>query len=90
MGDLRCPNNRLHGVLRNGLLEVKCDNKWCTNRKRLVVLHYFDVKTEQMVKTVKYKNPAISKRDNPLTSRQANRLLTNEYDNSTIKERQQR
>ena len=89
MGDLRCPNNRLHGVLRDGLLEVKCDNKWCTNRKRLVVLHYFDVKTEEMVKTIKYKNPAVNK-SVPLTSRQANRLFTNEYDNSTIKERQQK
>lgn len=60
--ELRC-KSKMYGILReDGLLEVKCRHKWCADRTHegVVVLHYFNVVTGELVKTVKYRNPKLN------------------------------
>lgn len=54
--ELRC-TSRLHGVLRNGLVEIKCNSRFCGADKATIVFHYFQPNTGNLVKTAKYKNP---------------------------------
>ena len=54
--ELRCPS-RLHGVLKDRLIEVKCNSKFCGADRETIVFHYFNPATGAIVKTVKYKNP---------------------------------
>lgn len=59
---LRC-RSKLQGILKkypNGkvLLEIRCKDKWCADRKSgVVVLHYFNVETGELVNTVKFRDP---------------------------------
>jgi hypothetical protein len=54
----------MYGILRDDLLEVKCNHRWCAGSKAqsIVVLHYFNVATGELVKTIKYKNPKLKER----------------------------
>lgn len=55
--ELRCPH-KLHGMLiAEGVLEVKCDSKFCGHGPGVVVLHRFDVKTGELLETKSFKNP---------------------------------
>jgi hypothetical protein len=55
--DLRCPS-RIQGIITDtGLLEIKCSAKHCGAVSGIVVLHYFDLATGEMVDTKKYNNP---------------------------------
>lgn len=54
--EMRCPNT-LHGILRNGLIEVKCHHIRCTKGRAVNVLHYFDPETGAMVDTKVYQDP---------------------------------
>ena len=55
--ELRCPH-KLHGMLiSEGVLEVKCDSKFCGHAPGSVVLHRFDVKTGELLETKTFKNP---------------------------------
>lgn len=53
--ELRC-DAHLHGVLVDGLVEVKCRWKPCAE-KGVVVLHYFDPLTGELVKTKRFREP---------------------------------
>lgn len=56
--ELRC-YNRLHGILvEGGRIEVKCTQKNCGARQGVVVLHYFDVTTGELVDTKRFADPA--------------------------------
>jgi hypothetical protein len=59
--ELRCPNV-MHGIIRvkDNFLEVKCRHWRCKNReKNKVVLHYYDLNSGELVKTIEYKDPVI-------------------------------
>lgn len=61
---LRC-RSRLQGIIKeypNGrrLLEVRCKDKWCADRKAgVVVLHYFNVETGELDHTNKFRDPKV-------------------------------
>jgi hypothetical protein len=55
--ELRCPN-ALHGILVDGLLEVKCQKSWCRPHPHAVVLHKFDPVTGELVRTEYYMDPS--------------------------------
>lgn len=54
--ELRCPS-KLHGVVKDRLIEVKCNSKFCGADRSTIVLHYFDPETGELAETAKYKNP---------------------------------
>lgn len=62
---LRC-QSKLQGIIKelaNGtrVLEVRCKDKWCAERGAgLVVLHYFNVDTGELVDTKKFRDPKVS------------------------------
>jgi hypothetical protein len=53
--ELRCPGGLL-GILKDGLLEIKCRHWNCT-RNGQITYHYFDPLTGQLVDTIGYKDP---------------------------------
>lgn len=62
--ELRCPH-KLHGVIvKPGLIEVKCDSKFCGHEPGVVVLHRFDVETGDLVETRTFKNPTLEGSEN--------------------------
>jgi hypothetical protein len=55
--ELRC-DSKLHGiVVDTGVVEVKCDSRFCGAQPGVTVLHRFDVVTGELVGTVKFKSP---------------------------------
>ncbi len=75
MMDLRCDSKK-HGVLLDsGLIEVKCDSKFCGHGAGVTVLHRFDAMTGELVDTHMYKDPRKDKSDatdsNPAAVRSA-------------------
>lgn len=62
---LRC-KSKLQGILKelaNGkkVLEVRCKDKWCAERGAgVIVLHYFNVDTGELVETKKFRDPKVS------------------------------
>lgn len=57
MNDLRCESKK-HGVVTDdGLLEIKCDSRFCGAGKGKVVLHLFHPETGELVRTIQFKNP---------------------------------
>jgi hypothetical protein len=59
--DLRC-DNKLHGVLitastDEGVVEVKCQSRWCGAGRGVVVLHRFSTQSGKMMETRKYRQP---------------------------------
>lgn len=60
--ELRC-EHKLHGVLSDGLLEVKCNSHLCGHRSGVVVIHRFDPITGNLVDTKRYKDtPVVNNR----------------------------
>jgi hypothetical protein len=66
---LRC-RSKLHGIMKpqpdgSELLEIRCKDKWCAERGAgLVVLHYFNVDTGELIKTKKYRDPNYRRKGN--------------------------
>lgn len=56
MRELRC-NGKLHGILQDKVLEVKCGSKWCGAGPGVVVLHRFDTESGALLDTEYYKDP---------------------------------
>lgn len=58
--ELRCPNKK-HAALispgTSGVVEVKCDSRFCGAQRGVVVLHRFSTETGQLLETVKFKSP---------------------------------
>ena len=55
--ELRCPS-KLHGILlEGGVIEVKCDSKFCGHEPGVVVLHRFNAQTGELMETLNFKNP---------------------------------
>lgn len=61
--ELRCASKK-HAVLieeGSGLLEIKCDSRFCGARPGAIVLHRFDLTTGALVDTHKYNTQIRSK-----------------------------
>jgi len=63
MGELRC-DNTMHGVIHDGVLEVKCRNPRCGVKPGVVVIHQFDIATEMLINTERYRDPVVRKEVN--------------------------
>lgn len=61
--ELRCPSRILHGVLHDGVLEVRCKSNRCGHAAGTIVIHRFDVLSGELVETNKYTDP-VARRDN--------------------------
>lgn len=57
---LRC-EHKLHGIIRDGKLEVRCDSRLCGKRPGVIVLHTIDLRTGE-VETKRYQEPPGSKK----------------------------
>lgn len=55
--ELRCPGNKLHGMIAGDIIEVKCDSKFCGAKSGVVVLHKFNNSTGELVGTNRFKDP---------------------------------
>jgi len=55
--ELRC-QKKLHGILNDGVLEVKCSSRFCGARPGIVVIHRFDPITGETLETKKFSDPA--------------------------------
>jgi hypothetical protein len=60
--ELRC-DAKLHGILKDGKLEVKCDSRFCGHAPGVVVLHTYDITTGELISTVRYKNPRMREKE---------------------------
>lgn len=60
--ELRC-RSKLHGVLDDEIIEVKCGSKWCGAGPGRVVLHRFNRSTGELVETKLFKDPERSLSD---------------------------
>jgi hypothetical protein len=54
--EIRCPS-RIHGVLNEGRMEVKCHSKRCGAGAGATVLHYFDPLTGELLETKRFADP---------------------------------
>lgn len=58
--DLRCDYKK-HAVLiepgAGGIVEVKCDSRFCGASRDQIVLHRFSAETGALIKTEKFANP---------------------------------
>lgn len=52
--DLRC-GNKMHGNLDDGVIEVKCDSRFCGAGKGVVVLHRFDATNGKLIETLTFR-----------------------------------
>ena len=57
MGELRC-DSKLHGIsLADNVIEIACSSRFCGASSDTVVLHEFDLSTNEMIRTKRYKKP---------------------------------
>lgn len=56
MIELRC-DKKLHGVLFDGVVEIKCTSRFCGAGNGVVILHRFSVQTGELIETIKYRDP---------------------------------
>lgn len=55
--DVRCQNKKHGELVEPGLLEVKCDSRFCGAGPGVTVIHRFDTITGQLIDTLKFKDP---------------------------------
>lgn len=56
-GEIRCPS-RIHGKVVEGRLEVKCPSKHCGAGGGVLVFHYFDLLTGDLLETRTFREPS--------------------------------
>lgn len=54
--ELRCASKLYGIVVRPGVLEVKCNSRFCGARKGVVVLHWFEMDTGKLLNTKEFKS----------------------------------
>ena len=52
--ELRC-ENKLHGLLDEAVIEVKCNSRFCGHGDGVVVFHRFDARTGELIETRKFR-----------------------------------
>lgn len=67
MHELRC-QGKLHGIaIEPGIIEVKCNSKFCGAKPGIVVLHRFDSMTGILLETDAFRDPSRSNMKGALT-----------------------
>lgn len=57
MQEFRC-DAKMHGILVElGIIEIKCDSRFCGAGPGITVLHRFDTTTGQLIGTNRFRNP---------------------------------
>lgn len=63
MRQLRCPGNKLHAIVvddedtkPSGIIEVRCDSRFCGKQAGVIILHKFNLSTGE-IQTQKYSEP---------------------------------
>jgi hypothetical protein len=54
--ELRC-DSKLHGIVVDQAIEIKCNSQFCGAAPGVTVLHRFDPDTGQLLSTNQYKTP---------------------------------
>jgi hypothetical protein len=54
--ELRCQNKK-HGVLGDGVIEVACSSRYCGKENGVTVIHRFDARTGKLLETKRFKTP---------------------------------
>jgi len=57
MSDLRCESNKLHGILNDGVIEIKCSSRFCGAGRGVAVIHKFSTRTGMLIATLRFKDP---------------------------------
>ena len=57
MTDLRCGSNKLHGILNDGVIEIKCSSRFCGAGRDVAVIHRFSSRTGELIATRRFKDP---------------------------------
>lgn len=55
--DLRCDANKLHAVIEEDWIEVRCNSRFCGSESGVVVIHRFNKDTGELIKTLRFKEP---------------------------------
>jgi len=64
MMQMRCAS-KLHGIIvTGGIVEVKCDSRFCRPDRDTIVLHHFDATTGRLIETLRFKNPSKERSNN--------------------------
>lgn len=54
MTELRCSSGKLHGIiLTKGVIEIKCDSRWCGAKNGVTVFHRFHAESGALLDTIK-------------------------------------
>lgn len=56
MPELRC-DSKLHAILDEEFVEIKCGSRFCGAQPGVVILHRFDLRTGDLIKTLKFREP---------------------------------
>lgn len=59
--EMRC-RHKLHGVVHEDTIEVKCSSSFCGSKPGVVVIHLFNSSTGELVDTKMYKDTPIIKK----------------------------
>lgn len=59
--DLRCPNGIKFAVLTDEYVEFKCRSTRCGAEAGVVVLHRFSLRTGDLIKTLRFREPVPGK-----------------------------
>jgi hypothetical protein len=54
--ELRC-EAKLHGVLEDGVIEVRCRSAFCGARAGVVIIHRFHAMSGDLLETKKFRDP---------------------------------
>lgn len=57
MMELRCPHRKF-GELDGLLLSVKCSSRLCGVAPEIIIMHWFDALTGELVRTRKFRDPS--------------------------------
>jgi len=61
---LRC-ENKLQGVLEEGIVELKCSSRFCGAKSGVVVIHRFSTESGKLIGTSRFRDtPPVGERSN--------------------------
>jgi hypothetical protein len=59
--DMRCPSKKHAALLKpstdEGIVEHRCNSRWCGAAPGVIVLHQFSTRTGELVRTNKFRPP---------------------------------
>lgn len=62
-GELRCKEGKLFGILVEGVLEVRCQSKFCGHAPGVAIIHRFSLETGEMLSDRRYRVPKSTRKD---------------------------